>query len=313
MQIIHNLSEFEIDWSSSVLTLGVFDGMHLGHQALIRRTLERAADTSSKRVLVTYHPHPDLVLGKRKDSLGTELFTYEEKLGLLQSFDLDYTVFLEFTKELAATTAEAYLRDILVNKLKASCIVIGYDQAFGKDRQGDYEFLQSKADQYKYIVDRIEPVLYENEVVSSSKIRKLIHAGNVLQATKLLGKHFYVTGTVVRGFHRGHSIGFPTANLDISATKVIPANGVYRGWCERGGKYYRAMMNIGFNPTFENKLLSVEAHILDFGEDLYGEQIRIHFYDKLRDEQKFDGIDALKAQLNKDKEVTLQMPVELTM
>lgn len=308
MQIIHNLDQFQPRWQNAVLTLGVFDGMHLGHQALIRRTLERSAETGATPVLVTYHPHPDLVLGKRKEEHGTELFTYEEKLGLLQSFQLYATVFVEFTRELAQMSAETYLREILVERLHASSIVIGYDQCFGKDRQGDYAFLNSLRHKYGYTVDRIDPVLYDGEVVSSSRVRRIIRGGDVELGRALLGRPFYVTGTVVRGYQRGRTIGFPTANIDIPSTKVLPSNGVYRGWFERGGQLYRAMINIGYNPTFQNQLLSVEAHILDFDQEIYGESIRLHFADRLRSEQKFDGLEALQAQLQRDREATLELP-----
>lgn len=308
MQIVHNLDEFIPEWEKAVLTLGVFDGLHLGHQALIRRTVERSVTENAARVLVTYHPHPDLVLGKRRGDHGTELFTYEEKLGLLQKFDLDAAVFLEFSRELAAMSAEEYLQSILVERLRAACIVIGYDQCFGRDRQGDYAFLNRFKDKYGYCVDRIDPVLSAGEVVSSSRIRSAIREGRMAEAAVLLGKHFFVTGTVIRGFQRGRKIGFPTANLDLSVTKVLPENGVYSGWVERGGHFQRAMINIGFNPTFHNQLLSVEAHILDFSDDIYGETIRIHFADRVRDEQQFNGIEALKEQLNRDLEVAARLP-----
>lgn len=308
MLVVHHLEGFQPEWETAVLTLGVFDGLHLGHQALIRRTLERSAEIGAARVLVTYHPHPDLVLGKRHEEHGTELFTYEEKLGLLQKFDLNAAVFLDFTPELARMSAEDYLRDILVDRLRASCIVIGYDQCFGRDRQGDFAFLDARKDVYGYCVDRIEPVRLGESVVSSSRIRGLIREGQVEHARDLLGKAFFVTGTVVKGFQRGRTIGFPTANIDIPTTKVLPRNGVYRGWVERGGHFERAMINIGFNPTFHNQLLSVEAHILDFSADIYGETIRIHFAGRIRDEQKFKGIDELKAQLLRDREAAAELP-----
>lgn len=308
MQIIHNLSQFQPPWKCAVLTLGVFDGMHLGHRALISRTLEKAKETGAAPVLVTYHPHPDLVLGKRSEEHGTEIFTYEEKLGLLQSFPLNAAVFLEFTRQFAQMSAEDYLRRILVEGLRASCIVIGYDQCFGKDRQGDFAFLQRLQQKYGYTVERIDQVLYDGEVVSSSRVRRVIRSGDVLQARLLLTRPFYVTGTVVRGFQRGRTIGFPTANLDVPPAKVLPLNGVYLGWCERGGRFYRAMINIGYNPTFHNQLLSVEAHLLDFDEEIYGESIRLHFADRLREERKFDGIDALKEQLKQDREAAARLP-----
>jgi riboflavin kinase/FMN adenylyltransferase len=306
MQIVHNLQTFQPDWQHASLTLGVFDGIHLGHQALLKKI--QIQKDSYKRVLVTYHPHPDLVLGKIKEEYGIELFTYEEKLSLLQKYDIDVVVFLEFTKEFANTTAEDYLKNILIDKLRAKYIVIGYDQCFGKNRQGNYQFLLEKSKKYDFVVEQIEPVLFEGEVVSSSRIRNLLKNGEIEKANQLLNKYFYITGTVVKGFQRGRTIGFPTANLDIPTTKVIPKIGVYRGYCEYGGIYYRAMINIGYNPTFNNQLLSVEAHVLDFDKNIYGEQVRFLFVDRLRDEKKFSGIEELKEQLQKDKEKTMELP-----
>jgi riboflavin kinase/FMN adenylyltransferase len=306
MQIVHNIETFKPDWEFSSLTLGVFDGIHLGHQALLKRVQQQK--DSYKRVLVTYHPHPDLILGKRKEEYGTELFTYEEKLSLLQKYDIDVVVFLEFTKELANTTAEDYLKKFLVDKLRAKYIVIGYDQCFGKNREGNFKFLLEKSKKYNFIVEQIDPVIYDGEVVSSSRIRELLKKGEIEKANQLLGKNFFITGTVIKGFQRGRTIGFPTANLDIPTTKVIPKIGVYRGYCEYGGNFYKAMINIGYNPTFNNQLLSVEAHILDFDKMIYGEQVKFHFVDRIREEKKFSGIEELKEQLEKDKEKTLLLP-----
>jgi len=309
MQIIHNIFEFDPSWQKSVVTLGVFDGMHLGHRALIERTIRRATEIGAAPLLVTYHPHPDLVLGKRNEDHGTEIFTLDEKLALLQEFQLEAAVFLEFTKELSQTTAEDYLKHFLIDRLRAKVIVIGYDQKFGKGREGDYQFLKDRESNYDFVVDQIDPVEFENEIVSSSRIRRMIRGGDVASVQPILGRYFFITGIVVRGFRRGHEIGFPTANLDITRTKILPSTGIYRGWCERGGQFYRAMISIGYNPTFENKTLSVEAHLLDFDDEMYGETIRIHFYDRTRSEEKFETIDALIEELNRDREMTLQIPV----
>ncbi len=308
MQIIQNLDKFNPEWESSVITLGIFDGIHLGHQALLKM-LQKKKD-SFARVLVTYYPHPDIVLGKIKNEYATELFTYDEKLSLLQKYniDIDAVIFLNFTKELASTSADEYLKRILIDKIKAKHIVIGYDQCFGKNREGNHEFLLKKSSVYNFTVERIEPILYENEIVSSSKIKVLLKEGNIELANKMLGKYFFITGTVVKGFQRGRLIGFPTANLSIPITKVIPKIGVYRGYCEYGGKFYKAMINIGYNPTFNNQLLSVEGHILDFEQNIYGEQIKFHFESRLREEIKFKGIDELKKQLEIDRESTKTLP-----
>ncbi|MCE9597174.1 MAG: bifunctional riboflavin kinase/FAD synthetase [Spirochaetia bacterium] len=303
MHIIHDIENFEAPWKSCAVTPGVFDGLHKGHQALIHKLLKKRVDA---RVLLTYHPHPDLVLGKRKSAETYELFTYEEKLALFQSYPLDAVVFLPFTPELARMTALRYLKEILLGKLKASHIVIGYDQCFGRGRKGDFAFLKKMSRRYNYSVDRVKAVRRSGLVISSSQIRNSLANGQMETAAKLLGHDYFITGLVVRGFQRGREMGFPTANLEVPRSKVLPMQGVYTARAEWGGRSYRAMVNIGTNPTFDGRQLTIEANLLDFNADLYGEQLRIHFRKRIRDEVKFDSMEALIAQLHKDREVTLK-------
>ncbi|MCB1321709.1 MAG: riboflavin biosynthesis protein RibF, partial [Leptospiraceae bacterium] len=271
MQVIRELKEFAAPWEAAVLTLGVFDGMHRGHQALIERVQKRSRRDDRARLLVTYHPHPDLVLGKRDGRKGSELFTYEEKISLFEPYNLDAVIFLPFTLELARMTALRYLKDILLSKLHASHIIIGYDQRFGRGRKGDFHFLKTMSRRYDYRVERIAAVRYRGEVVSSSRIRALIREGEMHRANRLLGHDFFVTGIVVRGDRRGRDLGFPTANLLWPESKILPGRGVYTAIAEWNGRRYRAMVNIGTNPTFEESVgYKVEAHLLDFEGDLYG-------------------------------------------
>lgn len=302
MLIVHEIEQFKAPWEESSLTLGVFDGLHRGHQALLKQVQKRSRGTRRARVLVTYHPHPDLVLGKRKAKLHSELFTYQEKLSLLQRFDLDAVVFLPFTMELARMTALRYLKDILIESLKAKRIIIGYDQKFGRGRKGNITFLKKMSHRYHYKVKQIDAIKDKGEIVSSSRIRSEISAGNIKLANRLLGHDFFLTGTVFRGHQRGTGIGFPTANLEVAETKTLPGRGVYSGIVEWGSRRYRSMMNVGHNPTFGHQQLIVEAHILDFSADLYGESIRLYFRERLRDEKKFNGIEDLKSQLVNDRE-----------
>ncbi|MEQ9366270.1 MAG: bifunctional riboflavin kinase/FAD synthetase [Leptospirales bacterium] len=306
MLVIHDLNSVRPEWESCALTLGVFDGMHRGHQALINRVQKRSRGSHGARVLVTYHPHPDLVLGKR-DAGRSELFTYDEKLALYQKFDLDAVVFLPFTKELARMTALRYLKEILLGQLRARHIIIGYDQRFGRGRKGDYAFLKQMSRKYEFKVEQIGAVRYRGAIVSTSRIRGLIEAGSVSRANRLLGHDFFIEALIVRGQQRGATIGFPTANLAVPPTKTVPAGGVYTAVAEVGQERFRAMVNVGVNPTFGNNQLSVEAHLLDFSGDLYGERIRLFFRDRMRDERKFESIDALKAQLQKDRVVAAKM------
>lgn len=301
MHILHDLTNFSAPWDSCAVTPGVFDGIHRGHQALIKRLLKKKAGA---RVLLTYHPHPDVVLGKRKDPEGYELFTYEEKLSLFQNYPLDAVVFLPFTAELARMTALRYLKEILLGRLRAKHIVIGYDQCFGRGRKGDYKFLKLMSCKYDFAVDRVKAVRGFGPVISSSQIRAALAGGETERAARLLGHPYFVTGIVVRGFQRGRLIGFPTANLAIPRSKVIPREGVYSARVTRSGKTYKAMVNIGRNPTFDGKLLTIEAHILDFDEDLYGEEIRVHFKRRIRDEIRFASVDELRARLVRDRQIT---------
>jgi len=280
---------------------GVFDGVHKGHQAIVQKLLKKKADA---RVLLTYHPHPDIVLGKRKDPEMYELFTYEEKLSLFQTYLLDAVVFLPFTLELARMTALRYLKEILLGKLKAKHLVIGYDQCFGRGRKGDYAFLKKMSRRYPYTVDRVKAIRRSGYVISSSQIRELLREGNIEKATALLGHEYFVTGTVVRGFQRGRLLGFPTANLEIPRSKILPKDGIYTARAEWGGRSYRAMVSIGRNPTFEGKFLTVEAHLLEFDADLYGESLRLYFKKRIRDELKFSSVEDLKARMEKDREFT---------
>lgn len=273
--------------------------MHIGHRALMHR-LEKRSRSGHARVLVTYSPHPDVVLGKADGNRRHEIFTYEEKLSLLQDFDLDASIFLPFSKELARMTARHYLEAVLLEKLKAKHIIIGYDQTFGQGKEGDFAFLKKNARQYGYRVDRLPAVKFHGNIVSSTLIREYLLDGKIKNANQLLGHDFFISGTVVRGNRRGHTMGYPTANLDFSDTKVVPREGVYIGYVKMGDKKIRAMINIGKNPTFDLKYLSLEVHLLDFEADLYGQHLRVHFEDRIRDEIKFNGIDALKSQLDRD-------------
>ena len=306
MRVIHDLSAFSAPWEGSAVTLGVFDGMHIGHRALMKR-LEKRSRPGLARVLLTYSPHPDIVLGKSDGKSRQEIFTYEEKLGLLQDFDLDAVIFLPFSRELARMSAEHYLKEVLINKLRAKRIIIGYDQTFGQGRKGDFTFLRSHADTLGYTVDRVTEIRHRGRIVSSSLIRELLAGGDVEGANELLGHDFFLTGTVVRGHRRGRTIGYPTANLDFSETKAIPGEGVYAGVVTSGGDTRRAMINIGKNPTFGQDYVTVEAHLLDFDADLYGEQLRVHFLHRIRDEIKFSGLKELKARLDEDAAETRRL------
>lgn len=307
MLIIHDIQTFNPPWQYSCLTLGVFDGMHLGHQALVANLHEHCEMDDSARVLVTYHPHPDLVLGKRIDHAGLEIFTYEEKLSLFQKFELDAVVFLPFTKKLARMHALKYLKRILIEKLKAKHIIIGYDQCFGRDRKGNYHLLKKFSTRYGYKVKQIQAVNSNNHLVSSSHIRKLIYNGMIEETNANLGHTYYISGTVIQGKSRGRTLGYPTANLTVKESKALLGRGVYFGSVQWGNSRFKAMVNIGHNPTFGHQQLIVEAHLLDFTGYLYGEKLKIYFHERLRDEIKFRNVEELKHQLDLDFKKTSRL------
>jgi riboflavin kinase/FMN adenylyltransferase len=274
--------------------------MHLGHSLLMDRLVRQ--NHNQARLLVTYDPHPDIILGKNKSDRRMELFTYSEKLALLQQYDLDAVVFLPFTRELADMSAENYLKEILLGKLRAKKIIIGYDQVFGKNRIGDYKFLKQMSDENSFEVEQVQAVRSGEEIISSSIIRAYLKAGELNKANQMLGHDYCLSGLVIRGHARGAKLGFPTANIDIPDTKVLPLEGVYTGTAEWSHKKYRAMINVGKNPTFGENYISVEAHILDFSETIYGELLKITLNQRIRDEKKFSNIDELRSQLKLDLE-----------
>lgn len=298
MLIISDLDDYEPDWKESVLTLGDFDGIHKGHRYLIEKTVETAAGRGAAPVLVTYDPSPKKVLKKLKhDSL---IYTKDEKICLLQNFPLKAVVFIPFSDEFARISARRYLHEILLKKLKAKHIILGYDHHFGRNRRGNYSYLKMAAQKYPFEVERIQPVKLIRSPVSSTRIRDYLSTGHIKKANKLLTEPYFIRNTVIRGRQRGSSIGVPTANLRVPPEKLLLSEGVYYGRADYGGRSYKTVVNIGFNPTFENVDLSVEAHLLDFNKDIYGEALTVYFYEKIRDEQKFDGIEQLVGQIKKD-------------
>ena len=298
MDIISEIDGFEAPWQDCVLTLGDFDGIHRGHRKLIDTTLKYANRLQVPAVVVTYHPSPKKVLRKLKTD--SQVYTKDEKITLLQKFPLRAAVFLPFDEQMAKMTASDFLKKILLDKLHARHIVIGYDHRFGFNRHGDYGYLKMASKKHDFKVKQIGPVKLWREVISSSAIRKYLRAGKVTRASRLLGHPYLITGTVIRGKQRGRLLGIPTANLRIAPEKLIPKEGVYYCVAQYGPKTYKAVVNIGFNPTFENIDLSVEAHILGFNDDIYGDTLRIYFLKRLRDEKKFHSIEALKEQIQKD-------------
>lgn len=297
--------------SYAVVTVGTFDGLHVGHQKIIRRMREIARENDGESILVTFHPHPRLVLNNNDGELKF-INTLKRKYDLLDSFGIDHMIIIPFTKEFSQTSSEDFISDILVGKIGARKLIVGYDHHFGKNREGNYEKLISLGRELGFEVEEIPAQIVDGLAVSSTKIRKALERGDIKLANKMLGYTYSITGTVVSGNKIGRKIGFPTANIDVGDEfKLIAAGGVYLCKVDVRGKSYLGMGNIGTRPTVGINGLVTEVHILGFDGDLYGEEITIYFIDRIRDEQKFDSLELLREQLVRDREYILELAKEM--
>lgn len=300
MKIHHDFSSFK-EVKNPVLTIGTFDGVHLGHQALLNRMKTLAQELSGETVVLTFTPHPRTVLFP--EDHGIQLLSdTQEKRKFLADCGIDHLVEFPFTMEFAKKSAFEYVRDLLVVGMNVHTVIVGYDHRFGRNREGNFQLLLEYADMFQFHVEEIPAQLINESEVSSTKIRNAILAGKVEFARQATGRNYVLSGTVVHGKGNGQKIGFPTANIKISdPLKLIPANGVYVVETNINGKIYRGAMNIGTRPTFElNGSRSLEVHVIGFHNNLYEQPLQVEFIRKLRDEQNFGSIDALKEQLAKD-------------
>ena len=301
MKIYTDLKDFSA--TNPVVTIGTFDGVHLGHRKVIRRLQELAQKVNGETVIFTFYPHPRLVLNA--DNNGLRLInTLEEKKVLLEAAGIDHLVIYPFTKEFSQLTYIEFVEQILVKQLSMKFLVVGYDHRFGHNREGTYEDLKVFADQLDFKIERQDVLNMDTINVSSTKVRKAISEGDIKTANKYLGYRFFIKGDVVNGKKLGRKIGFPTANIDPQESyKLVPKDGVYAVKVDVDDKRYLGMLNIGVRPTVNNQLdnRSIEVHILDFDQDIYFKNITIHFYQRIRNEQFFGSIDELTAQLAKDK------------
>lgn len=285
-----------------VLTIGTFDGVHLGHQKILRKLNEEAERLGGESVLFTFYPHPRMVL--YPDSHGVKMIqTQTEKLEKLRACGLQNIIVFPFTMEFSRLTATEFVRDYLVNKLNVKHLVIGYDHQFGKNREGGIEFLNEVSEIYEFGVTEIGPKDVDEVNVSSTKIRNALKEGDIEVANAFLGESFELNAKVVRGKGIGKTIGFPTANLDPeSEVKIIPGSGVYIVEVKLENKSYEGLLNIGTNPTIDDdNKKTIELYILDFSQDIYDQQIEVRFLKRIRSEQKFDNIDQLVNQIKQDE------------
>jgi riboflavin kinase/FMN adenylyltransferase len=301
MQIFRNLTDVQLT-EPTVLTIGTFDGLHRGHQALVTQLKEAAHKRQALSAVIAFHPRPKTVLAPHLTN-NDYLTTREEKIRLFEQLGLNVLVLTPFTLQLAQTTAYTFVR-LLSDHLNLVELWAGHDFALGKNREGTVEKLREMGQEFNYTVHEFEPLLLDGEVVSSTRIRRLLLAGDVRQATRLLGRYPTVRGEVVQGARRGHTIGFPTANVAVPSERLIPANGVYatfvRGINDR--QRYPGVTNIGVRPSFNEEERTVEAYIFDFDQDIYGQQLTVEFVERLRPEKKFSQVKDLLAQINRDSE-----------
>ena len=285
--------------SNSVVTIGTFDGVHVGHKKIIKRLVKIADKENLQAIVLTFFPHPRMVV--QNDTNIKMLNTIDEKTKLLEAEGIDHLVVKKFTKEFSRLSAQDYVRDVLVEKLHVKHIIIGYDHHFGRNRTANINDLKAFGEIYDFKVTEISAHEINEVAVSSTKIRSALSDGDLKTANTFLGYNFMLTGTVVKGKGLGKKLDYPTANIQIEEPyKLIPKNGVYVVKSAIEGKTVFGMMNIGTNPTVDGKSQSIEVHFFDFSKDIYGVQIEIEILERLRDEQKFESLEALKSQLSKD-------------
>ena len=287
------------------MTIGTFDGVHIGHRKILDKIIKHANSTELKSAVLTFFPHPRMVL--QKDADIKLLNTLEEKIEILDGLGLDILVIHPFTTNFSRLTATEFVRDILVNTMNIKKVIIGYDHRFGRNRTANITDLIAFGNALDFTVDEIPAQEIEDVSVSSTKIRKALDDGDVETANSYLGYAYMLTGTVIKGKGIGKQLGYPTANLFIEEQyKLIPKNGAYTVKSSLNGQSVYGMMNIGFNPTVNGTEKSIEIHFFDFDADLYDKKIQVAILGRLRDEHKFESVENLKAQLEKDKEHSLQ-------
>jgi riboflavin kinase/FMN adenylyltransferase len=301
VKIYQGIEQFE-KLENGVVTTGTFDGVHIGHRTILSRLNEVANKMKGESVLLTFYPHPRMVL--QEDAELRLINTIDEKTKLLEQAGIDHLIIHPFTKAFSRTTSLEFVRDILVNQIGTKKLVIGYDHHFGRNREGSFEHLKEYGPVYGFEVEEISAQDIESVNVSSTKIRKALVAGDVKTANTYLGHHFQLNGVVVHGNKVGRELGYPTANIDIqNKYKLIPAEGIYAVKVNLGDESYGGMLNIGRRPTINsgNGELSIEVNIFDFKKEIYGEKIQLELIERIRDEKKFDNKEELIAEMQKDQ------------
>ena len=300
MKVYYNLTDF-VPLKNAIVTIGTFDGVHLGHQKILQILRETAQNSGGESVVLTFWPHPRTVVSQDSQALKL-LSTIDEKIQLLDYQGVNHLLVIPFTREFSELSSEDYVNEVLLKQIGTKKLVIGYDHRFGRNREGGFDYLKANAAKFDISIEEIPRQEIEHLTISSTKIRHSLLEGNIHSASELLGRHYSFSGIVVKGRQLGRSIGFPTANVQVSETyKLIPANGVYVVKTFVRGNWYNGMMNIGTRPTVDGIGRTQEVNIFDFDDDIYGETLTVELVHFIRNEQKFNGIEELKAQILKDK------------
>ena len=301
MKIYYDIESFK-KVPNAVVTIGTFDGVHRGHQEILKNMVNRAKELDGESVVVTFYPHPRQVLSH--DSCIRFISTQEEKIRHLEALGIDNLIIINFTKEFALISSDIFIKDYIVKNIHPAALIIGYDHHFGKGRTGDFDMLYELGSQYHFKVEKIQEQDVDNVAVSSTKIRQFLENGDIKHANMLLGYEFSYTGKVIHGQQVGHKMGYPTANIDVAEEfQLIEKQGVYATFAEIDGKSYPAMTYIGKRPTMhDNRPQSIETYIISFDGDLYDKEIKIRFVDFVRDDKKFDNFEALKRQISIDEQ-----------
>jgi len=301
MDLVEHIDKIEKPYNNAVITIGNFDGVHIGHQALFHEVIEKADAIDGTSIVMTFEPHPVRVL--RQNGHPPLITLYEQKVELIESSGIDVLICIPFTLEFAAISAEEFVKDILLTRIGMKAIVVGEDYTFGKNRKGDIKLLQTYAKNYGFeviVADWILALNKSSDRISSTQTRELVIEGRVAESQKLLGRYYQIRGVVTTGRNRGgRLLGFPTANI-ILHDELCPKTGVYAVTVEFGSKTHKGVANIGYSPTFGDQVFSVEVHILDFDENIYDRKIRVNFIQRIRDEKKFSNISELSDQIKKD-------------
>ncbi len=297
MKVYRGVSGLKDKFNSPAVTLGNFDGVHLGHRKIFERLIENAAQMNGESLVLTFEPHPVKVL---RPEMSPKIITpISEKLKLIEECKIDGVILADFTKEFAAQHPEQFVYSLLHETLAAKLVMVGHDFTFGKRKEGTTKSLEALGKTYGFDVEIVKPLRMDGEIVSSTRIRKLLLEGALSEANRLLGRCHSVSGKVVKGHGRGRTLGFPTANIEVEG-ELIPGNGVYAAVIQIGSEKKAGIANIGVKPTFKDEERSVEAHIFDFGKSLYGETVSLHLVEKIRDERPFDSPGELAGQIERD-------------